>query len=138
MSGIRIRTVNHVGVPVTDRKRAFAFYRDLLGLEVIPSMVDAENIAWLRASDGTMVHVVEPPGVRMAHPHCAYEVEDFDVALGELRRAGYEIEGPGERHDGQRYFFVLDPDGNRVEFVTAGGEAPRDRIADEWGYTRGV
>ncbi len=138
MTGIRIKTVNHVGVPVQDRKPALEFYRDLLGLEVIPSMVDSENIVWLRAADGTMVHVVEPPGVSMAHPHNAFEVEDFDATLEAMRQAGYEIDGPGVRHNGQRSFFVLDPAGNRVEFVTAGGPAPPNRVVDEMGYTREV
>ena len=113
MAVIKVKTVNHVGVPVKDRKRAFAFYRDLLGLEVIPSMVDNENIAWLQAADGTMVHIVGPTGVRMAAPHTAYEVDDFDQALKAVQEAGYHVDGPGERHGGQRYFFVLDPDGNR-------------------------
>ena len=133
---IKVNTVNHVGVPVKDRKRAFAFYRDLIGLKVIPSMVDNENIAWLQAADGTMVHIVELTGVRMAAPHTAYEVDDFDQALKAVQAAGYKVDGPGERHGGQRYFFVLDPDGNRVEFVTAGGNKPVNRVADEWGYTR--
>jgi catechol 2,3-dioxygenase-like lactoylglutathione lyase family enzyme len=133
---IKVNTVNHVGVPVKDRKQAFAFYRDLLGLKVIPSMVDNENIAWLQAADGTMVHIVEPTSVRMAAPHTAYEVDDFDQALKAVQEAGLKVDGPGERHGGQRYFFVLDPDGNRVEFVTAGGNKPVNRVADEWGYTR--
>ena len=133
---IKVKTVNHVGVPVKDRKRAFAFYCDLLGLKVIPSMVDNENIAWLQAADGTMVHIVEPTSVRMAAPHTAYEVDDFDQALKAVQEAGLKVDGPGERHGGQRYFFVLDPDGNRVEFVTAGGNKPVNRVADEWGYTR--
>ena len=136
MAEFKVKTVNHVGVPVKDRKSAFAFYRDMLGLEVIPSMVDNENIAWLRAADGTMVHIVEPANVRMASPHNAFEVDDFDAALKTAQDAGLEIDGPGERHDGQRCFFVLDPDGNRVEIVTAGGHKPVNRIADEWGYTR--
>ena len=90
MAVIKVNTVNHVGVPVKDRKRAFAFYRDLLGLKVIPSMVDNENIAWLQAADGTMVHIVEPTSVRMAAPHTAYEVDDFDQALKAVQEAGLQ------------------------------------------------
>ena len=89
MAVIKVNTVNHVGVPVKDRKRAFAFYRDLLGLKVIPSMVDNENIAWLQAADGTMVHIVEPTSVRIAAPHTAYEVDDFDQALKAVQEAGF-------------------------------------------------
>ena len=58
---MKIRTINHVGLPIKDRKAAFKFYRDILGLEIIPSMVDNENIVWMKAADGTMVHLIEPP-----------------------------------------------------------------------------
>ena len=135
---MKIKTINHVGIPVKDRKVALEFYRDILGLEVIPSMVDAENIVWMRAADGTMLHLIEPPpGQDAAGHHFAMEVEDFDSAVQELQASGYEVdETTGERHDGQRYIFANDPDGNRVEFTTAGGLRPSNRVADELGYTR--
>ncbi len=135
---MKMRTINHVGLPVKDRKVALKFYRDILGLEVIPSMVDNENIVWMRTADGTMVHLIEPPpGKDSAGYHFAMEAEDFDAAVKELQASGYEVdEGPGERHDGQRYIFAVDPDGNRVEFTTASGLKPSNRVADELGYTR--
>jgi len=139
---INIRTINHVGVAVRDRRESLKFYRDLLGLEVIPSMVDAKNIVWMRALDGTMVHLIEPregaapPPVPAGSYHNAFELEDLDAALKVMRDAGCEIEGPSERHDGQRCFFVKDPDGNRVELATRSGLKPSRRVADELGYTR--
>lgn len=135
---MKIKTINHVGLPVRDRKAALKFYRDLLGLEVIPSMVDNENIVWMRAADGTMVHLIEPrDGKTMAGHHVAMEAEDFDAAVKELQESGYEVDPePGERHDGQRYIFAHDPDGNRLEFTTASGLKPSNRVADELGYTK--
>ena len=55
-----------------------------------------------------------------------------------MRNAGHETAGPGERHDGQGYFFVRDPDGNRVEFVTKSRLKPANppRVVDENGNTR--
>ncbi|MEX0762232.1 MAG: VOC family protein [Dehalococcoidia bacterium] len=137
MPKIKVNTVNHHGVPVKDRNAAFKFYKDLLGLDILPSMVDSPNIVWMGAADGTMVHLIEPNASgKMAEHHYAYEVEDFDAALQVMRDEGYEIDGPGERHDGQRYFFVRDPDGNRVEFVTKSNLKPSNRVADEFGHTR--
>ena len=38
--------------PISDRRRSLAFYRDLLGLELIPSMVDGQRVIWTRMADG--------------------------------------------------------------------------------------
>lgn len=135
---MKMKTINHVGLPVKDRKVALKFYRDILGLEVIPSMVDSKNIVWMRTEDGTMVHLIEPPpGQDMSGYHFAMEAEDFDAAVKELQASGYQVDqATGERHDGQRYIFANDPDGNRVEFTTASGLKPSKRVADELGYTK--
>ena len=133
--GVRIKTINHVGIPVSDRKKALPFYRDLLGLEVIPSMETGSWLVWMETADHTMVHAVEQAPI----PHFAFEVEDFDAALEAVRAAGIEIiKGPVERLDGQRAFYCFDPDGNRLEFTTARWlkQPPKKRVVDEWGQTR--
>jgi len=139
---IKLRTINHVGIAVRDRRASLKFYRDLLGLKVIPSMVDAKNIVWMRAGDGPMVHLIEPregadpPPAPAGAYHTAFEVEDFDAALQAIKDAGIEFEPPSERLDGQRAFFLRDPDGNRVEICTRSGLKPRKRVVDELGYSR--
>ncbi len=141
MAGIRIRTVNHVGVPIKDRRVSLKFYRDILGLQVIPSMVDSKNIVWMKTEDGTMVHLIEAVEGKPPHiptpgaAHVAYEVTDFDAALQALADAGLETDGLGARHDGQRHVFVKDPDGNRVELVCYSVRRST-RVVDEQGYTR--
>ena len=60
MAGIQIRRINHVGFPIVDRRKSLPFYRDLLGLKVIPSMVDSPGVTWLQIADGAMVHPSEP------------------------------------------------------------------------------
>ncbi|MBP37866.1 MAG: VOC family protein [Dehalococcoidia bacterium] len=134
---VKIKTINHVGIPIWDRRVSLKFYRDILGLQVIPSMVDSPNIVWTKTLDGTMVHLIEPTdGENLVSPHIAFEVEDFDSAVDALRGSGYpEITDPGERHDGQRCIFINDNDGNRLEFATASGLRTSTRVADALGYT---
>lgn len=136
-SNIRIKTINHVGFPIWDRRVSLKFYRDILGLQVIPSMVDSQNIVWTKTLDGTMVHLIEPSdGENLGKPHVAFEVEDFDSTVEDLRNSGYpEISDTGERHDGQRCIFINDNDGNRLEFATASGLRSSTRVADALGYT---
>ncbi len=134
---IRVKTINHVGIPIWDRRASLKFYRDVLGLQVIPSMVDSPHIVWTKTLDGTMVHLIEPSdGENLGAPHIAFEVEDFDLAVTVLGESGYsELTEPGERHDGQKYVFVDDNDGNRLEFTTASGLPTSSRVADALGYT---
>lgn len=137
MPPIHIKTVNHIAIPIRDRRVSLPFYRDLMGLEVIPSMVDGPAVIWTQAADGTMVHLIEPVKGKSAGYHNAFEVTDFDATVAALRERDLQFAGePGERYDGQRFVFVLDPDGNRTEFTTPSNLKPHDRICDELGYTR--
>lgn len=132
--GVRIKTINHVGIPISDRNVSLPFYRNLAGLKVIPSMEDGPALIWTETLDHTMVHLIEGAPI----PHFAFEVEDFDAALEAVRSAGIEIiKGPVERADGQRAFYCFDPDGNRLEFTTARNlkPLPRERVVDELGRT---
>lgn len=136
MGEIKIKRVNHVAYPISDRKKSLPFYRDVLGLDVIPSMVDNPNVIWTKVNENSMFHAIEPPEPgRTAGFHVAFEVEDFDAAFEKFRELGYEIQNHGERHDGQKFLFVLDPDGNRVEITSASNLKPSNRMTDEWGYT---
>lgn len=139
MARIQVTRINHVAVPISDRRSALPFYRDLLGLNVIPAMVDSPNVTWLQLADGAMIHPVEPrpDGAPPAY-HVAFEIVDFDVAVQALEAAGIAIERQGVRHDGQRYLFVRDPDGNPVELATLGTDPSGNRVVDDSGYTRTV
>jgi len=136
-SNIRIKTINHVGIPVWDRRVSLKFYRDILGLQVIPSMVDSPNIVWTKTLDGTMVHLIEPSdGETLGGHHIAFQVEDFDAAVEELRACSFpNVTKTDYRHDGQGNIFIEDGDANRLEFTTASGLKASSRVADALGYT---
>ena len=136
MAKIQINTINHQSLPMRNRIRALGFWRDLLGLKVIPAQESGDGLIWMQASDGTMVHLVQRRDDDTPNIHTAFEVDDFDEALTTMREAGYEIiKGPLERADGQRAFYVYDPEGNRVEFTTKSGLKSSERVVDENGYT---
>ena len=96
-----------------------------------------DGLIWLEAADGTMVHLLRRMPENPPNVHTAFEVEDFDRALATMREAGFEIiKGPVERDDGQKAFYVYDPEGNRIEFTTGSGLRASDRVVDEDGNTR--
>jgi catechol 2,3-dioxygenase-like lactoylglutathione lyase family enzyme len=120
---IRVQHVNHVVTMVREAPRSIEFYCDLLGFKQIPSMVDNPNITWLQLPSGVMLHLIESQEApaRPENVHHAFEVEDFDAATKALQERGITIERTGVRRDGQRFLFIRDPDGNRVELCTPSG-----------------
>ena len=100
-------------------------------------MVNVNNIIWMSTEDGTMVHLIEPSeeGVMSPGWHVALEVENFNETLDILQNdLGCRLaDGPGERIDGQKYAFLTDPDGNRIEITSANNLRPTRREVDEWG-----
>ncbi len=136
MAGFKVEKINHVGIPTDDRAASIAFFRDLIGLEVIPHEIEGNPLVWTRAQDGAMVHLIEPRDGTPAGFHVALQVDNIDAALETVQKAGIEItSGPGERANGQRYFFIEDPDGNRIEIATAGYTIDSGRTVDDMGFT---
>lgn len=139
MAKIKIKTVNHIGLPISDRATSIKMYRDMLGLKVIPHQIDGNTLAWTECGDGSMVHLIDPPAQpaeRDGRQHVAFEVDDLDPVIEALAEAKIPLANePGVRHDGQRHLFVYDPDGNRIEICTRGDHANTARTVDENGYT---
>ena len=120
---IQVKHVNHIVTMVRDPQRSLEFYCGLLGFARIPSMVDNPRVTWLQLPSGVMLHLIETEEApaRPDNVHHAFEVEDFEAASRALEAQGFEIERSGTRHDGQRFLFIRDPDGNRVELCTPSG-----------------
>ena len=139
LSGIQpefhMNRIQHIMYPISDRKKTLPFYRDLLGLHLVPAFEDGPGVIFMETDDGTMFHMSEPSSTRPA-AHIAFEVDDFDAVHRRLVELGYEIDGPEKRADGRPALKIKDPDGNSVEFTTGPGPISiADRVVDEWGYT---
>ncbi|MEO1082056.1 MAG: VOC family protein [Pseudomonadota bacterium] len=119
----------HVGIRVSDREEALAFYERLGWIEVLNlpehnanEMLNASGVAINLIFNGTRatdsLNVLQdladkPPGIT----HVAFVVDDLDALAAHLMRTDIAItEGPlmiGER---RRVLFIRDPDGNVLEF----------------------
>ncbi len=111
-----------------DKHESVAFYRDLLGLEVI-SPPELPNV-FLKAGEGAagipqMIVIVPMPQEIAAQPrgnqlhHLAFELasEDFDALANALRAAGYQPRGGTHPVLASRTMYIDDPDGNEVELI---------------------
>jgi catechol 2,3-dioxygenase-like lactoylglutathione lyase family enzyme len=131
----------HLVVGVTDMDRALAFYRDVLGMEVVfETLISGEPFdAVLHAKHkqegrvvggllgGLMVEllslsakpVTDRParrGITGIH-NVSLSVTDLNDTHRRIRDAGYLPEQEPFEIGGVRMFFVKDPDGTPVEFI---------------------
>jgi len=133
-SGLATPHIGHVHLKVSDLDRAVAFYRDIIGLDVMTRMGD--KAAFLGA-DGYHHHIGlntwESKGgtpAPLGHTglyHTAFLYPDLATLAQTLRRAldaGVEIEGAADHGVSQAIYFN-DPDGNGIEIYV-------DRDESEW------
>jgi|APFre7841882724_1041349.scaffolds.fasta_scaffold32379_2 glyoxylase I family protein len=126
---IPVLDIHHASLLVADTGRALAFYRDLLGLELVTDRPDLGYPgAWLQVG-GRQIHLLELPSPdpvagRPAHGgrdrHLALAVIDLDGLADRLGAAGVTFT---LSRSGRRALFCRDPDANALEFV----ECRRDR-----------
>jgi catechol 2,3-dioxygenase-like lactoylglutathione lyase family enzyme len=135
----------HLVVGVTDMDRALAFYRDVLGMEVVfETLISGEPFdAVLHATrkqqgrvvggllGGLMVELVslgtkptiERPvrrGITGIH-NVSLSVTDLDETHRRITAAGHIPDQAPFEIGGVRMFFVKDPDGTPVEFIELPG-----------------
>ena len=126
--------IGHVHLKVSDLDRAIAFYRDVIGLEVMQRY--GPGAAFLSAG-GYHHHIglntweskggARPPRGTTGLYHTAFLFPDraaLGAALQRAIKAGVAIEGAAD-HGVSEAIYFSDPDGNGVEIY-------RDRDAGDW------
>ena len=121
---IRTRGVAHFTIPVTDTRRAEAFYTEKLGLAVVQSNHERGMVFLDSGGDCVILARVDEPisTARQDDIHHAFIVDHVDYApsLDALRADGVEIlfeeDRQGGAVNGPRAYFH-DPDGNVLEII---------------------
>ena len=120
------KNINHISFAVRNLEASLHFYRDILGLEVVPRPPMGIPGAWLGAGDSQVHLIGVPEGADVGAPpnaltplacHQAFAVEDYQKTVDHLKANELEVmETSPER--GQ--LWVKDPDGHIIEFIVPG------------------
>jgi glyoxylase I family protein len=115
---VLVADIHHVSINVADTALALGFYRDVLGMPVLPRPDIRVVGAWLDAGGGRQLHLIEAEVPPSLGQHVAFRVDDIDGVVATLRSAGFDVRDPQPVGDtGVRQSFTHDPDGNLVEFT---------------------
>ena len=128
----RGRLIDHLQLVVRDLPKSLAFYEAVLEALQIPMGDKQDTYFW---ADELFVSTADSPaaaGQLTGRHHFAFQAQDEAMVraahAAALAHGGTDHGAPGERpyHPGYYAAFVLDPDGNNIEFVFHG---PANRSA---------
>jgi len=130
---MRIETIHHVSLTVTDLDRSKKFYREILGLSEIERPAFPFPGAWFQVGANQQLHLILHPGatfrgakgIDTRDGHVAVRVTSFRGALEYLRSKGYREDAADQdlmkMHTnpqaiaGFPQIYILDPDRHLIE-----------------------
>jgi len=140
-----ITSVNHTSFTVSDLDRSIAFYRDLLGMELIslagrdPAFVEKVTgipganlkVAYLQAPGHRLelIQYFSPPGKKLelqtnnvGCAHLAFNVDDLPKMYAEMKAKGVHFKSAPQEvsagpNKGTLTVYFTDPDGITLEFL---------------------
>ncbi len=128
-----IEGIQHVGIPVTRLAVSEKFYERLGFKNVMKAGFPSEGgrgTAVMMENNGVILELYEMPRSELQSirerkdghiDHIAFNVKDIEIVFNELRSAGLNIENDKPVFldfwvKGCRYFTLIGPDGERLEF----------------------
>jgi predicted enzyme related to lactoylglutathione lyase len=112
---MRATNIAFTGIPVTDMKRARAFYEGALGLRPAAEFGEGMWVEYELGNDTIAIGSVgdqwkpSPDGTSVA-----IEVDDFEGAINDLKAANVTFAAQGIESPVCRMAVVQDPDGNKI------------------------
>lgn len=123
---MKVTKLLHTRMRVSDMEQTIAFYREVLGLEVIDRKTSprGSHLAFLKVpnSDELIELTSFPPSgpvkVQEDLVHLAFQVESLDETIAALTAKGVKItDGPTQTSSGSRFLFIDAPDGYEIELI---------------------
>lgn len=130
---VTINKLQHIGIPVTNMPVSEMFYQKLGFKNVMQSPFDLEGdkgVCVMMQNGEVIIELYQLPGKYLPEiglrknghvDHIAFDVKDIETVFEKLKSSGYRIleEAPVWLpfwKNGCRYFNIVGPDGERLEF----------------------
>ena len=112
---IKIQSLAFVGIPVTDMKRARAFYEGVLGLPVVEEMMGGQWVEYDLGNNTLAIANVGPQWTPSDQgTGAALEVDDFEGAVKWLKDQHVSFVVEAYESPCCRMAIIQDPDGNNL------------------------
>ena len=123
---MRVKKLLHTRMRVSDMDQTIAFYKDVLGLEVLERKTSprGSHLAFLKVPNSEeLIELCSfPPSgpvkVQEDLVHLAFEVDNLDETIRALEAKQIKItDGPTRSSSGSRFIFIDAPDGYEIELI---------------------
>ena len=111
---------NHVSIPCRDLDESERFYRDVFGLDRLPTFDFRFPVRYLGVGEQQLHLMRLPEEQPLPNQHFAFDVDDFEAAFTRLRDLG-ALDLRAHKHavwelpDGSVQLYARDPAGNLLE-----------------------
>lgn len=130
---LKINKLQHIGIPVTNLKNSITFYEGLGFSNVMQAQFDMNHekgdVAMLQNGE-VIVELYQMPESEIpavkargnGHiDHIAFDIDDVEACYLKMQEEGYAVQEPAPVFlqfwtKGCKYFNILGPDGERIEF----------------------
>lgn len=131
---LKINHIQHIGIPVSNIEKSIAFYEQFGFKNVMPSTFEIQGekggIVAMMERDSMILELYQLPASHLSEitkrkdghiDHIAFDVDDIDLAFATIKENHFTIleKEPvflNFWNKGCKYFNVLGPDGERLEF----------------------
>jgi catechol 2,3-dioxygenase-like lactoylglutathione lyase family enzyme len=117
---VRATRFNHVSIPCRDLDESERFYREVFGLDRLPTFDFRFPVRYLGVGE-QQLHLMELPEEQpLPNQHVAFDVDDFEGTFNRLRDLGaldlrVHKHAVWELPDGSVQLYARDPAGNLLE-----------------------
>lgn len=114
---------NWVTLNVKDMEESLKFYQEIVGLNINSRFPAGPGMEIVFLGDGEtkveLIHDASRKDVQMGQDICiGFGVESLDEMMDLIKQKGLQIHsGPFQPNPNTSFFFVLDPNGLRVQFI---------------------
>ena len=117
--------LNHIAVYVYDLKKSTDYYKDIIGLTIIPEPFHDNKHTWFRIGEHSQLHIIQGAASITGHDknsHLCFSVSSMDSFIAVLNKnniwfgnwAG-DTNMITTRPDGVKQIYFKDPDGYWIE-----------------------